>query len=375
MSDTVEYLLNCLDNIKSNVNSQRITIYVGIGSASHMKVEDPQTHEWSIEPKYDQQYPVFLKSLKNLCPKDPVHIFLIDPFLEEVPFMICDRYNKLSNDFAFDYNSKSYHNDKTNITVYPIRKSVSYPNDGRQNNDEQHVDLTLFFDVLNILAIEEQWLVFGQDYSGRNIANMKRHYSSVLSNHHDHIIYGIADGLDGGCYIDLTLPICNFEYIVYERYVRIFGLSNFENLHEFLEAKQQFHETTGKHNSPILNNQIKQYVESKKKFILQDVIGLMRQLQANNLGRNIDVSREYITSIADNYDFELPQLIDKDPVRAFVTLKTLVLPRELELLLYHKYKSFTESKIDEIMSCVFSENDPYKWNDILRNIWKNEKLY
>lgn len=377
MSDTLEYMLNCLNTI---VDGQRITVYVAIGPASHMKIQDPNTHEWSIEPKYDQQYPMFLKSLKKKCPNDPIHIFLIDPLLEKVPFIVCNKKNELDDHFVFDPERKAYHNNQTNITVYPINEYVSYPGDGRYHNENQCVDLTTFFDTLNELAIERHWLVFGQDYTGRNIANINKYYSNVLKNHYDHIIYGIADGMDGGCYIDLSLPICDFEYVVYPHYVRIFGIRNFDSLKEFLDSKQQLYEITGTHNSPILNEQIKQYIDNKQKFILYNIIGLLRQLQAKIIGRDVDISLEYILSIENNCnvacDINLRGLINTQKLdQAFDIIKLSILPTELEKLLYHKYTDVTIYKIEEFMHHVFAEKDPYKWNDIARNILMNEMLY
>ena len=89
----MDLLLESLSQI-SKKNERRVILYVAIGSAAHMAKYDEVTGISTIEPIYDQQYPVFLKNLKTLCLTDPLYIYLFDPMLENIPFIVKNKFGE-----------------------------------------------------------------------------------------------------------------------------------------------------------------------------------------------------------------------------------------------------------------------------------------
>ena len=71
----MESLCESLSFISSK-NEKFVTIYISIGSAAHMTKIENEKH--ILEPQYDQQYPVFLRELKNKLPESPLYIYIIE---------------------------------------------------------------------------------------------------------------------------------------------------------------------------------------------------------------------------------------------------------------------------------------------------------
>ena len=208
---------NALQNISHDTN----IIYFSIGSAAHMRKISNYT--CTLSDTYNQQYPLPIRNLRTVAPNVHTHIFLVDPSLEQPPFIVrnntcnsrkhnseclnCDScYTSYGANWAVDAERANiYHNLADNITVYTYNENVTYPGDPFQSdlNENNWTNLLPVFDLLNQLAITYKWFVVIHDYSGRSLENLAAYYDSFLGYERDHIIYGLGIR-DSSCYIDLA---------------------------------------------------------------------------------------------------------------------------------------------------------------------------
>mgnify|MGYP001594973207 FL=1 len=204
-------LIDLLDYIETK-GEKYVTIYVGIGSSAKYSVQqDSLTGMYKIDPKQEQEYPMFLSTLKSKYPTHPVYIILIDPALEDPPFVVCDSHNKLDTSYwSYDEKINIFNSEGTNIHVIPVRISVTY--DFYSRHEPEALNITIFFDKLNELSIKNNWLSILHDFSGKNIALMAERYDELLKYHKNHIIYGLGVRRDESCCINLILPMCNFVF-------------------------------------------------------------------------------------------------------------------------------------------------------------------
>lgn len=131
------FLSECLDNIDV-ANNPFTTIFVSVGSASHMKKYNDILRKWELDDCNNHQFPPFLQTLKNKH-NSPIHIFLMDPLLEDIPFITSCQANrsKMWNDskklddgwYIDDKYPKVFHNVKNDVHVYCLKKYVTYPCD------------------------------------------------------------------------------------------------------------------------------------------------------------------------------------------------------------------------------------------------------
>ena len=376
-SRDISRLFQHLEKILSQ-GQKRVTIYVAIASAAHMARKNPITSLWSIEPQYEQQFPIFISSLKEYCPIDPVHIFLIDPALEDPPFVVCDVNREVNKCWikCEMFGTTMYVDEITNVHVYPMKFPVTYPGD--KFNAENSADITYFLHTLNMTAIKNDWLVIIQDYSGRNISVVGDYFESELQGHHDHIIYGIAAGSDGGCYIDLTSPACNFVYQVMENYIKVVTIKCYaNNFLEFVEMMNSLGSPQDKNREyEILRAQAMIYLEDKRALINNEIMSLLRQTKALSVG-----SMEESSMCIDDYTSKKIKSKWKIDVKEMIRYKKYddlfhailgILELELEnfVSVIHKKELYRTTKmiISEIIGEMLSKGDPYKWYDVISRV-------
>src|SRR3990167_2343182 len=117
----MQHLYKILNIIESN-NCSFLTVYVAIGSAANCTIQDPITGNWGLDPKLEQQFPPFLKKLKEHFIASPVHIILIDPILENPPFVVCNNKKQIGQNWEkiqYDESFYYFRDEITNVNVYP----------------------------------------------------------------------------------------------------------------------------------------------------------------------------------------------------------------------------------------------------------------
>ena len=197
-------MLNAIDVINKTIfeldPSVPICIYIGVGSAAHMRNGN------ILADEHYHQYPKFLEEMHHAINMVSFHI-LIDPTLEDPPFMVID---KSKNIYENIKKNDMYVSICGNHYVYSLKKSISILGDIRYGE----LDITEEMHILNRLAMEMNILLVYADYTGRSIKPIAKYFDEYIGSHLDHIIYGLGNRSHYECYIDLTSNLSKFAYIV-----------------------------------------------------------------------------------------------------------------------------------------------------------------
>jgi hypothetical protein len=394
-----DILCDSLTDILSK-NEKKVTIYIGIGTQIHMSTRDDITGYLTLDPMYDHQYPICLKTLKNLCPHDPLYIYLMDPMLNVIPYIVENKYGDgLEDGWVLD-NFKGiqlYHNMEMNIHVYCIKKYVIYPYDKIINGSDyiinyEPIDLNNFFDQLNEMAITNNWFVVAHDFSGKNIGKMAYYYDDILKDHLNHIVYGIGcRDDDDGCYIDLVQPKCQFIYEINEDRITVFNPFNYNNLTELYDVYEAYnicntyYDCDDKiiddniliiHNMHmnIIKQQIQYYIKSISKLISDDIMTVLRRIANLDLEKDFDINMidKISLCVYSKTQLNIIELIKEKKYKLIISSLIEILKLNLEKILCYKYNKNTKSIIDIAIDSMLYNKDPYQWhmniNRLLREI-------
>jgi hypothetical protein len=342
-------LLNILENIQNNMTDKTI-IYMAIGSAAHMKYFNEEKKQWEIKSLYEHQYPMFLKKLNILLPFEQMHIILIDPSLEDPPFIVANKTNLNNIDIEWEKdNNDNFHNINNNIHVYPIRMNITYHND--DNNNYYYI-----YDILkqyNFLSIKYNWFFVFHDYSGIPNYMIASKFDSMLDYHRNHIIYGLDLRDDVGCYVDLTDKKNDFIFYI-DKHITIFNPYVYDK-------NLSFHIDMIKKNDNKLYL-IKEFIRIKKNYILNNIISPLRRY--NYLMKN---KKDNLNNIYENELFYLNNN-NNDYENIF---NSIYLEAQKELNTYFNMFDMEQNILEEMIK----EENNYKWTTIVNSKFKEiEKI-
>lgn len=394
-TDHTDVLINILNNIDSSVstadtNNRNASIYVGIGSAANKSMMQNINGNMLLDPKYQQQFPPFLKKLKEIIPTIPLHIFLIDKYLESPPFIILNNitcWQKYSLNYSM---CDVYHNLTQNIFVYCIRIFVKYMpeiiNEQNQKNQENNLnleDLNRFIQLLNLLSIKNNWFTVLADFTGKNMKDVAFYYDQILGNHIDHIIYGLGARKNAGCQLDVTRPECNFAYqLASNGTVKVFNpfLENISDPTNIINISNIS-------DMEIIECQKMQYRRCKRRFIMIDLMRIVRQIRMlqNNIiqiqdMKGFDCKNIYLENVYGNelqeyilvsnyssaFDFVYNVLqieLEKHLIVERTTTTNTTNSKQIDLICYEEIKK----GLEKMTNC----NDCYKWSGVVKNIIDN----
>ena len=375
----MESLCESLSFISSK-NEKMASLYISIGSAAHMTKIENEKH--ILEPQYDQQYPVFLRELKNKLPESPLYIYIIDPMLEDIPFIVQNKFIDKSDKFI-DKSDKLeegweenkfgelnyYYNIEMNIHVFTMKQYVIYPYDINYNLEGcTVVDISEFFNKLNILSISNRWLSIIHDFSGKNIGKTAYLYDYELEGHLDHIIYGLGCRTDeGSCYIDLTSPECQFVYNINkdDEFITVFNPYYYKNTSELLSRYGELiylYETESE-KITIIKSQINEYIKMKKKIILDDIMVMLRRIGCLEAEKDFDVNMIENISIflKIKTNINILEMIKIKEYRKIINELIHLLKIELTNILYVIYHDNTMNIVNIVIDNMMYNSDPYRW--------------
>lgn len=370
---SMSFLHECLDSI-DHMSEPYATIFVSIGSAAHTKIYDVTKDEWCLPEKTNQQHPVFLKNLQNKHPYVPIHIFLIDPELESPPFIIANHANKSSEWTDVQINSEwvadsriddVFHNVAKNIHVYCFRNYVSYFGNDNICIGFSSVNIESFIDVLVMRSIDKHWLTIFHDFSGKSCQNVASLYDSRLGKHMEHIIFGLAARNDGGCYIDLEDPVCNFYYSV-DSYGRPIVFNPYlygDELHKLIKYIDELKIHESPDDVECVIKQTKIYIQMKKEM-LWTCVGILRRIKMIQTDKHIMLTSHELTYIKKKYNSPFDDLLIKKDYDQLFDIILKVVYTEIIILfsIFNHDKSFNvTSTAKHIIDTIIAEHDPYKW--------------
>jgi hypothetical protein len=262
--------------IYSDEDEKKI-VYVAVGSAHHMARSDNGIRQ--IEDKFNQQYPLYIRDLHLKNPDHKLYIVLIDPVLENPCFTVSNKQinneNKLDEEWEVKDYTNVYENKEDNVVLMEFRNFVKYGENEFYNVDNT-IDINYQLNTLNELAMVDKWFINVMDYSGRNLYALASSFDKILGEDKDHIFYGLASRIDGGCYIDLTEKSVYFVPNRDKGYITAFSpyLYDREKLSEIYKIVDNKNDIE----SQIIKHQIKIASERIINSFKNDVLTMYRRL-------------------------------------------------------------------------------------------------
>lgn len=376
-------LTNILLHI-SDKNQKNTCIYISIGSSASTVSKDALTGNWTISNGNNQQFPPFLKNLKRLSPSIPIHIILIDPNLENPPFIVWDGTDNntkpssawLKSDIYQKFNIEHYENIKDNINVYVLRKYVVY--DPYENNDYYNgvnaINISLFLTLLDMESIEQNWFTVVNDFSGIIMSKVALVHDQILKtkdkNHLDHIIYGLGARKDGGCNFDLTQPECDFVYNITSDGIKVFNpfcsTCHDNDMLQSLKYLADMPDANEKHRNDYLIaiTQIGEFIKYKRRIILYEIMTLVRQFgklikHPDQIDKNSICPDNLYIKIT--YGINLHELYKDNRYSDIFYHCINILKEELKEHIYVIYGKNTNEIVEKIVLNMILTSDPYQW--------------
>jgi hypothetical protein len=360
--DVNNILLNILKSIDKK--NKFTSIFVSIASLENEILHD------SIK-----QYPAFLEMLKEEIPFEPLYIILIDPSIDSLPFIVKNLWNSNISDDWIEIESnklcRNYFNKISNIYVYVINSEISFK--PQIKIDENTVNIDKFFDTLNRLSIMYGWFSVIHDFTGRSSNNLALHYDNFLQNDIDHIIYGLGTRTEN-IHFDFTKPEYNFIYNITENGIKVFNPykspQEFENtiiskLNTQIKDPKCTKKTKIQYN--ILMSQIHEYITSKRKFIIIDLmtmikhIGILLQNNINNtnddvvnkLGDNLYIKNNYCSTLS----IMIKNTEYNDVFNILINILKIELTEHIQII----YKENTQKVINNTINKIIECKNPHNW--------------
>ena len=188
-------------------------VYIAIGSA-HYRTEIINGIK-QIDDKYNQQYPLYIRDLHLNNPDHKLYIVLIDPVLENPCYSVANKIintnqeiksNDINENWQVTNYSNIYENREDNVILMEFRNYVIYGENNYYNLESASIcDINNQLHTLNQIAMVDKWFINLMDYTGKDLYLLAEYFDKFIDNKDkDHIFYGLASRIEGGCYIDLT---------------------------------------------------------------------------------------------------------------------------------------------------------------------------
>lgn len=250
-------------DIISNSESNPILIYVAIGCAARCMFSD--SDQKTLPESDNQEYPLFLQTIKQNIPNTDLHIFMIDPMIEDVPFVISNNDGKTIKQNWNQLNNEVFFNDSENTTIYKIKEEVSLPY--YQTNG---IDYSFFFDKLNKYAIKQNWTVIVCQYTGIRLQTPYDYYENQLYGHLDHIIYRLFtdDENQSSCMLDMKHIECQYHFKYQNNMIKIFNPFMYKKNYQ-IEFPEMILTTVDQNQKNIIVNHIMVFLSIQKNKIKQ----------------------------------------------------------------------------------------------------------
>jgi hypothetical protein len=174
------------DSVTYLGTNHRTVNYISIGCAANMtekKIKKLCVSEY-------HQFPLFLMELLNQHPDIHINLILIDPFIEEPPYITTTNIYDLELEWENHDGSNVYECD--NITVFSFKNSFQY--------DDNYDNLR----TINNYCIDNNQLLFVNDFTGRDLSLIANYFDKELGDNLDKIMYDITIRNNIGCFTDLT---------------------------------------------------------------------------------------------------------------------------------------------------------------------------
>jgi hypothetical protein len=372
-------------------NDGQIIVYVGVGCTPHQYESDKNNQNRLIyNERKDQEYPLFLRTLKKKYNNMPLYLFLIDPSYTSAPFIVttgekniindnfnCDSKSDISSDYE-NKNDKIYRDQKNNITVYQIIKYALYNTNELWHCADTSKQLQpLFFQLLNLHSINKKWLTFVCDYTGKRTNDLRLQFSESLQGHYDHIIYGYFadDKKVSTCMIDTTSKDCMFIDKFTDNRISILNPFEYSLDNEYgTKLVNKLHEINDEKEREIFRYQVTIFFDHKR-----EELNTMRLclVQLQNAINTQDPIQNWSVKYFNIYGESASNLVKFDLKKYEMSFEVLIhkLKNAIKTFTYVIYHEDTDYIVEDIIKTMLKEKDPYKWSTYINNIMFEPRIF
>lgn len=375
--------LNCIDAKNKNVIN-----YVSIG-CTNRQTFNKQLINIDLLENEDQQYPLFLRKIKRNVSDISLNLFLIDPTLELIPACIrksIPNSTKVINELEIGWvldkeinmefapvapgstfrvvSGAIYVNSLENIKIFALKSSVNFAPFDIQTHQN---DITQFFEILNQKSIENNWLTFISDFTGKtDMSSTKRYFQSQIHGHKDKIIYGLFSGINNLCLKDMRT--IDFHFVTDHNGIHVVNPDNFTNMTELVSCVDEILST---HTNIIVLEKLKEFVFDLVNHVVQILCPLIRQLQLCLNGQiiKLNLNKELI------YYDDFKKAYNYGNYYDMYGIILRELQNHLEKIYECSQRVKCENIINNTMSLVVNTTDPYKILDVLNKEINEVYLY
>jgi hypothetical protein len=294
---------------------------------------------------------------------------MIDPLLENIPFVITNGDQKTLKDDWYQINNEMLYNQNENTTIYAIKDNMVYPDDKWEENKKYNI----FFEKINNYAKQLDWTVFLCDFTGRRIRESAIYFEKEIYDHLDHIIYGFFadDENTSTCMIDTTSPECLYVLSKENNKIKVFNPyiyddNYYDELPNFLHKLQI---NSNKDEVVIATMQIKNFLRDKKRYIRNIIYSLRAVylgIQKNEMINDYHVTR--VNMFAKKYKFKFYESFDENGYQnMFNSLKEIFL-KEIEKYARMIFYDDTKELVNERYNAMMKDENIYNWENYLKDL-------
>jgi hypothetical protein len=379
--NTVSNLFAIAEYIESNIQakSNPVVLYIGVGTYMCRFQKDSDGNDF-IPLEDSQQFPPTLQSLYQSHPDLEFYIILIDPYLENPPYITKDPNvkNILNNPIFVKsmFNSEVELFSNPRLKVFVIRDNIGI-RDLNYHSYDGVADIKDNFTYFNDICIQNNILYIYHDFSGANLRPLCTYFNHKIKNNLEHIIYGFGNGYIDDCIVNLLDAktqlatyrkrwvkrdmICcyNIDYIILnniniDEYVEIFNINNIHiitALNELLINKIYYE----------INNDILYILRNIKQYHNQIITNQFIFDNSMLFHKNRYIKDDIITNINELIKNSDNNIFDKVKYM-FSNMYTSVLKFILKNTQYENYDSKT------IFDLITLNDNSYLWCNSLKSI-------
>ncbi|MEO0236819.1 MAG: hypothetical protein ABIN35_01110 [candidate division WOR-3 bacterium] len=259
------------------INLEWSITYIGIGTYCILP--------WNEQN--DQQYPIFIRKVKQDYPDININLILIDPCFSEGKIPTCLKDLSVTHDPKY---SNVYHTVQ-NIHAYVFDLFVCYLPEliDCQNGI---VDITNFFLVMNRLCQRNDTVLLVHDFSGADLRILALYFDSMIDK--KHIIYDFSGRSDQPCLSNFDFLDCRVCVDTNNHIIELFNpfLIKYEQLIPMYHQSLSLHQMKTHY---IIGNVIQFYKQMFFQVYLATLRRIINWQKSQQTNRDVEINRRIIS--------------------------------------------------------------------------------
>jgi hypothetical protein len=303
----------------------------------------------------NHEYPLFLRKMRQKYGKFNLHMFLIDPMLEKIPY-VCENVPESGLKYSWEtHDDIKFINKEENIIVYGLREYGYHRGSEFLHSDQDKINnrFVVFIDKLNELSIKNSWTTFIFTHTGEYFSHAPKTFYKKLGQHNNHIIYGyfIQDN-ESSCGIDTSIKECDFITKMENKKITVFN--PYYHYDSFNETLMKDLDKMSREERDYALQQFNTVVFKQKKKYIEAILSCLRTIyKCKEKNENLPNHQyDFITKLQFEYE-----ILDINIVNEILFDQVLeILKHCLHEYLYLYYFEDTDIFIENTISKMLNNN-------------------